>query len=141
MEILEYGNILWGPQFILDQQSVEKIQRRTTKLVSEIKDLQYVDRLNHLNVPPLRYQCCRGDLIFTYRLFHNMLDMDSSSLFTLQSSSITRGHNLKIYKPHATCLPRRHFYSVRIKNDWNGLPHDSSNVNSTNLFKTHLEIL
>ena len=37
--ILEYGNIIWGPQFILDQQSVEKIQRRATKLVSEIKDL------------------------------------------------------------------------------------------------------
>jgi len=24
--ILEYGNIVWGPQFILDQQSVEKIE-------------------------------------------------------------------------------------------------------------------
>ena len=68
---------------ILDQQSVEKIQRIATKLVSEIKDLQYVDRLNHLNLPSLRYQHHRGDLIYTYRLFHNMLDMDSSSLFTL----------------------------------------------------------
>ena len=137
--ILEYGNIIWGPQFILDQQSVEKIQRRATKLVSEIKDLQYVDRLNHLNLPSLRYRRRRGDLIYTYRLFHNMLDMDSSSLFTLRSSSITRGHDLKIYKPHATCLPRRHFYSVRIINDWNGLPYDSVNVHSTNLFKTHLD--
>ena len=137
--ILEYGNIIWGPQFILDQQSVEKIQRRATKLVSEIKDLQYVDRLNHLNLPSLRYRHHRGDLIYTYRLFHNMLDMDSSSSFTLQPSSTTRGHNYKIYKPHATCLPRRHFYSVRIINDWNGLPHDLVNVNSTNLFKTHLD--
>ena len=59
--ILEYGNIIWGPQFILDQQSVEKIRRRATKLVSEIKDLQYVDRLNHLNLPSLRYQRRRGD--------------------------------------------------------------------------------
>ena len=75
--ILEYayGNIIWGPQFILDQQSIEIIQRRATKLVSEIKDLQYVDRLNHLNLPPLRYRRCRGDLIYTYRLFHNILDM------------------------------------------------------------------
>ena len=61
------------------------------------------------------------------------------SLFTLRSSSRTRGHDLKIYKPHATCLPRRHFYSVRIINDWNGLPYDSVNVHSTNLFKTHLD--
>ena len=74
--ILEYGNIVWGPQFILDQQSVERIQR-ATKLASEIKDLQYVDRLNHLNLPSLRYRRRRGDLINTYRIFHNMLDMDS----------------------------------------------------------------
>ena len=49
------------------QQSVEKIQRRATKLVSEIKDLQYVDRLNHLNLPSLRYPRRRGDLIYTHR--------------------------------------------------------------------------
>ena len=35
--------------FVLDQQSVEKIQRRATKLVREIKDLSYVDRLHILN--------------------------------------------------------------------------------------------
>ena len=39
--ILEYGNTVWGPVFVLDQQSVEKIQRRDTKLVREIKDLSY----------------------------------------------------------------------------------------------------
>ena len=43
--ILEYGNTVWGPMFTLDQQSVEKIQRRATKLVGEIKDLPYADRL------------------------------------------------------------------------------------------------
>ena len=39
--ILEYVNTVWGPMFVLDQQSVEKIQRRDTKLVREIKDLSY----------------------------------------------------------------------------------------------------
>jgi len=137
--ILEYGNIVWGPQYIVDQQLVEKIQRRATKLVSEIKELQYVDRLKHLNLPSLRYRRRRGDLIYAYKLFHNMLDMDSSSLFTLRSISITRGHNFKIFKSHATCLPRRHFFPIRVVNDWNELPYDLVNVNSINLFKTHLD--
>ena len=61
--ILEYGNTVWGPMFVLDQQSVEKIQRRATKLVREIKDLSYVDRLRNLNLPSLRYRRTRGDLI------------------------------------------------------------------------------
>ena len=41
--------------FTLDQQSVEKIQRRATKLVREIKDLSYVDILHILNLPSLKY--------------------------------------------------------------------------------------
>ena len=73
--ILEYGNIVWGPQFIFDQ---EKIQRRATKLVRGIEDLEYVDRLSQLNLPSLRYRRRREDLIY-YRLFHNMLDMERSS--------------------------------------------------------------
>ena len=54
--ILEHGNIVWDLcMFVLDQQSVEKIQRRATKLVREIKDLLYVDRLHILNLPFLKY--------------------------------------------------------------------------------------
>ena len=70
--ILEYGNIVWGPMFVLDQQSVEKIQRRATKLVREIKDLSYVDRLHILNLPSLKYRRVGGDLIYTYTLVHNL---------------------------------------------------------------------
>ena len=65
--------------FALDQQSVEMIKRGATKLVRVIKDLLYdvhFDRLCNLNVPPLmiRYQCIIGDLIYTYKLYHNFLD-------------------------------------------------------------------
>ena len=67
-----------------------------------------------------------------------MLDMESSSLFT-QQIPITRDHDFKIYKPHAVCLPRRHFFAIRVVNDWNGLPYDLVNVNSMNLFKPQLD--
>ena len=108
--ILEYGNTVWGPMFVLDQQLVEKIQRRATRLVKEFKDLSYVDRLHNLNLPSLKYRRVRGDLIYISKLVHNLLDMDPASLFTFQPSSITRGHCFKIFKPHATSLPRCHFF-------------------------------
>jgi len=47
--------------------------------------------------------------------------MESSFLFTQQTTSIARGHDFKIYKPHAVCLLRRHFFAIRVVNDWNGL--------------------
>ena len=73
--------------FVFDQQSVKKVQRRATKLVREIKNLSYVDRLHNLNLPSLKYRRIRGDLIYTYKLAHNLLVMDPVSLFTF-------GHHL-----------------------------------------------
>ena len=35
--VLEYGNVVWGPTLKRDQQMIENIQRRTTKLVPELK--------------------------------------------------------------------------------------------------------
>ena len=123
--ILEYGNTVWGPMFVLDQQSVEKIQRRATKLVREIKD-SYVDRLRILNLPSLKYRCVRGDLIYTYKLVHNLLD-DPASLFTFRSSSsITRGY----------C-----FNPLRLKCHYSGfvIMIHYKNYNSCMLWATNLE--
>ena len=65
--------------------------------------------------------------------------MDSASLFTFQPLSITRGHCFKIIKPHATSLPRCHYFSLRVINDWNELSEDIVNADSTDLFKTYLD--
>ena len=43
--IVEYGNVIWGPHFALDQQSLEKIQRRATKLIPTLQHVPYTDRL------------------------------------------------------------------------------------------------
>ena len=38
---LEYGNVVRGPHFKLDQQAIERVQKRVTKLIHNIKDLPY----------------------------------------------------------------------------------------------------
>ena len=37
-----------------------------------------------------------------------------------------------------TCLPQHHFFSFRVIDDWNGLPEDTVNTDSSDLFKTYL---
>ena len=43
--ILEYANIVWGPTFVIDQRSVEKVQQRATKMLPELHNLSYTERL------------------------------------------------------------------------------------------------
>ena len=64
--ILEYGNVAWGPNYKLDEDLVEKVQRKATKLVSSIRYLLYEERLRCLGLPSLKYQRLRGDMIMTY---------------------------------------------------------------------------
>ncbi len=47
---LEYGNLIWGPHYKLDQQAVERVQRRATKLVTELKDRPYEECLRRLRI-------------------------------------------------------------------------------------------
>ena len=54
--ILEYGNAIWVPHYILDQRSVERMQRRATKLIHGLQDMTYSDCLTTLNLPSLQYR-------------------------------------------------------------------------------------
>ena len=40
---VEYGNTIWYPFLRKDIESVEKIQRRATKLIPELKDMTYTE--------------------------------------------------------------------------------------------------
>ena len=77
--VLEHGNIIWGLQHIQDQQEIEKVQRRETKLIRELQNHKYDDRLANFNLPSLKYCRQHGDMIMTY----NYWNIDASDLFTL----------------------------------------------------------
>ena len=134
---VEYGNIVWGPHYILDQRSVEKVQsqRRATKLIHGLYNMDYSDRLTTLNLPSLQYRRIRGDMITVYKLIHNMFAIDSSDFFTPATTSITRGHTLKLFKPSATARLRFDFLSSRAVDHWNKLPNYIVNASSIDNFK------
>ena len=74
----------------------------------------------------------------TYQLLHHNLDIDTSELFTL-NLSITRGHNFKLFKLHSSSRVRSSFFTMRVINDWNNLPHHVVNASSLNDFKNLLD--
>ena len=73
------------------------MQRRSILLfVSKINKLDYLERLQKLNLPILAYRRFHGSLIDPYKLLLNMYDANfSNPLFELKESN-TCGHNFAI---------------------------------------------
>ena len=135
---LEYGNVIWGPHYKGDQQMVEKVQKRATKLIPTIRHLPYDQRLRILNLPSLMHRRRRGDMLETYKVITNKVNVNKDHFFQF-SSTRTRGHQYKLRKPKSTKLVRSHCFSVRVIDDWNSLPQDVVQVGTVNQFKNKVD--
>ena len=136
---LEYGNIIWGPFGRADQKLVERVQRRATKLVAEIRALSYPERLQSLGLPSLYYRRRRGDMIMTYKIIHGRVDLNPDVFFTPALMQATRGHPWKLDKPRAHSRIRRNAFCVRSINDWNALPLEVVASETLAQFKSRLD--
>ncbi|KAI8489231.1 hypothetical protein Bbelb_329700 [Branchiostoma belcheri] len=80
---LEYGNVIWGPHYSLDQQKVEAVQRRATKLVSGLRELPYSERPKRLRLPSLGYRRRRGDMIQVFKFLTGQERVQADNFFEL----------------------------------------------------------
>ena len=135
---LEYGNVAWGPFFKEDAKLVEKVQKRATKVIPQLKEMDYDERLRTLKLPSLQHRRRRGDMIFAYKVMTNQIKLDSSELFT-RANRTMRGHQLKLQKKKSTKSTSTNAFSNRIVNDWNILPSNVVSATSTNAFKNEID--
>ena len=136
---LEYGNIIWGPFNRADQQLVERVQRRATKMVPELRHLPYTMRLRALKLPSLYHRRRRGDMIAVYQLLRGGFDLDPQVFFDTALARDTRGHPWRLVKPRAVSRIRRNAFSTRVVNDWNSLPPEVVASDTVNQFKNRLD--
>jgi len=103
-----------GDPFIyyIDNQKIDRVQRRATRMMPSISQLPYQGRLKHLNLPSLQYQGQRCDLIYLYQILKGDYDSRDNHLF-IPSTSNTRGHSgghpMKLFKYHTNSLTRSNF--------------------------------
>lgn len=137
--LLEYGSVIWYPSLISDNQEIEKVQRRATKLVTGLKNLPYSDRLKILNLDSMLFRRRRNDMLQTFRIMKDIDNLSINNFFTINTNSITRGHEYKIVKPRANANIRLQTFSNRVINDWNNLNNTTVMCNTLNSFKTALK--
>ena len=123
---LEYANVIWHPLFKRQLHSLESVQRRATKILNTIKDLPYADRLRYLKLPSIKYRQIRNDIIQTYKIIHNIDNIDGNSLFQVNNVN-TRNPDSKLYKCYPRTNIRSNYFSNRVNNIWNSLSETTKN--------------
>jgi hypothetical protein len=137
--ILEYGNVIWFPRLIRQSADIEGVQRRATKLIYDIKELSYEERLKFLNLPSLKARRVRGDLIQTYKIFNKVDDIDTACFFDFPITNITRNSTDKIQKKHYNTNLRKYSFSNRVIDLWNKLTTNIKRAPSVNAFKNLID--
>ena len=65
---LEFAVSAWSPFLKRDILTLEKVQRRVTRLPKPLKGVDYNARLDRMNLATLESRRCRGDLIQIYKI-------------------------------------------------------------------------
>ena len=136
--ILEYASSMWSPYTRTEVDKLESAQRAFTKRIPGQQFKSYGDRLAALGLESLELRRLRLDLLLTYKILFNLVDIDGASLFVLRAETITRGHNFKLYMQRSRLNLRHKFFCNRIVPVWNDLPADNSCFNSLSCFKSFL---
>ena len=136
---LEYCVQAWKPYHRHNINTLEAVQRRATKLIPGLKNLQYCERLKTLNMFSLERRFIRGDMIQMYKMFEGLDSLNINDFFLLNQDSRCRGHSRKIVKKHCRLDARKYFFSQRGVEMWNSLPQEVVSSSSLNMFKGRLD--
>ena len=120
--------------------SIEKVQRRVTKMIPSISALTYEERLKRTGLISLENRRLRADLLEVFKILKGFVKVNPATHFSM-SDRRSRGHTLKLEKPRARLDLRKHFFSNRVIDEWNALPGHTVEATSTNMFKAALQRL
>ena len=137
---LEYGVQFWASQFKKDEELLERVQRRATRMVRGLEHLSYEERLRELGLFSLKKRRLRGDLTNAYKSVNTLrvgvrrMGPDSSVL----PNDRTRGNGHKV-KHRQFHLNTRKNFTLRVVEHRNRLSRGVVESPSLEILRTCLD--
>ena len=142
--ILEYHSQIWSPHLNKDNDKLESVQSRFTKLVCNrcnIPNTSYQDRLYKLGMLSLKHRRIRFDLITLYKIINNQSFIKFDSYFYFQE------HPYSFRNNRQRILPKNKFkndiwsgsFFERAPRYFNNLPFNWNSAKSLDVFKLKLK--
>ena len=111
---------IWYSLLKKDEKLIENALRRATKSIPGLYNKPYKEHLAAIKVPSMRYRRVRGDVILVYKVLRD--GNQSVRDLCMINESRKRGHNFKLYIPLVKTTICKHFFSIRVINNWSSLP-------------------
>ena len=108
---LEYCTPAWSPHYRKDNDLLERVQHRFTRMFSHLRHLEYEKRLNILGLLSLEERRNRADLLEVYKMASGKSGNSLHDLLTVDKNGKTRGHSLKLIKTFSKGNTRHHFFT------------------------------
>lgn len=138
---LDFASTVWSPSTKRDSDLLEKIQRRFTRLLPELKGLTYEERLTVLGIKSLEERRRELDLIQCYRFWKD-IDYSPDPMFTLEPEKniqTRRSHKPNFIENHSRLNVRKLFFSQRATRQWNKLPLELQCAPTLESFKRQIK--
>ena len=146
---LEHAIAAWSPWTEGDKETLEKVQRRMVRMVSDKRGSTYEERLDNIGLTTLAERRERGDAIETYKTLKGVNNVEKSGWFNFRDaakmkstrSTVSVSDDGQIQRADVLFMEtvrldsRKNFFRVRTVGKWNKIPDGVKNARSVNSFK------
>ncbi|KAF2362355.1 hypothetical protein FHG87_006877 [Trinorchestia longiramus] len=120
---------------------MEKIQRKATKLIPELRNLSHERRLQRLELISLEQRRLRGQLIETFKYLNGLNNVTLEGLFERDGNVRIRNSDQKLLLRNFKTSQAMNFFPVKIAATWNQLPENSFCWHCEHIQKSSRQIL